>query len=104
MSIFRWVIAILFLFAMVIFGVENMGPVQVEYYFGTVKIPMFLLMAILIFIGAFVTALVGILEQLRLHSRIRKQAKTIKELEVELSTLRDREGRGTTGTKRENQD
>lgn len=89
MSVIKWVLTLIVLFVMVVFGVKNMDPVTVTYYFNkTVTMPKFLLMAILVFAGAFLAAFVGLLEQLKLRSRIRGQARIIKKLEKELSSLR----------------
>jgi uncharacterized integral membrane protein len=88
MAIFRWVVALVFLFAMALFGVQNMEPVTIRYYLGEVQMPMFLLMGILILLGAFFSALIGIADQLKLHARIRSQARRISDLEVETASLR----------------
>ena len=88
MAIFRWVVALVFLFAMALFGVQNMETVTIKYYLGEVQMPMFLLMGILILLGAFISALIGIADQLKLHARIRSQARRISDLEEETASLR----------------
>ncbi len=88
MNVIKWVLGLAFLFAVVIFGSKNMGNVTVNYYFGTYDMPLFLLMSVLIVIGAALAAMIGIVDQLKLKSRFRTQQKKIKELESELSSLR----------------
>jgi uncharacterized integral membrane protein len=81
MVVFRWVIALVFLFVMVIFGVKNMQPVEVDYYFGSVRLPLFLLMAVLVMVGAVFAAVIGLAEQMRFQARIRRLNRRIDDLE-----------------------
>ncbi len=88
MAVFRWVVALLFLFAMALFGLKNMEIVTIGYYLGEIQMPMFLLMGILVLLGAFFSALIGIADQLKLHGTIRSQARRIRDLEEEIASLR----------------
>jgi putative membrane protein len=88
MNVIKWIVALSFFFVMVIFGVNNMVPVTVDYYFGQVELPMFILLSLAIIIGMAIAALIGISDQLRLKSKIKGQDKRIKDLERELSSLR----------------
>jgi putative membrane protein len=88
MNIIKWVVGLSFFFVLVIFGVNNMIMVTVDYHFGQVEMPMFILLALSVIIGMAMAALIGISDQLKLKSRLRGQAKRIKDLEGELSSLR----------------
>jgi putative membrane protein len=88
MAVFRLVVTLVVMFVLVIFGVKNMESVSVNYLWGTVNLPMFLLMAVLVLVGAVISAFVGLTEQFRLNARLKNQARRIKDLERELASLR----------------
>lgn len=94
MGVVRWLMILVVLFVLIIFGVENMGMVTLRFsvtdLFGyEAQMPLFFVVVLSVFGGAAIAGLIGLADHVRLHSRIRKQKKSIDRLENEVKSLRN---------------
>jgi len=94
MAVIRWLLILFVLFVLILFGVENMEPVTLKFsvmgllgYEATM--PLFFVVVIAVFAGSALAGLIGLADHIRLHSRIRKQKKTIDRFENEVKSLRN---------------
>jgi lipopolysaccharide assembly protein A len=78
----QWTLIFALVFALItaVFAVINVGPVQVNYLFGSADIPLILVILGSTLLGGLITGLFGIIRQYRLQRRI-------KFLEAELASL-----------------
>jgi uncharacterized integral membrane protein len=83
MGIFKWTLFFLILAAAITFAIQNDQPVSLRYYFGWVShpLPLFLWTFLSFTIGLILSALMGSLSKVALHSRIRQQEKALAELD-----------------------
>lgn len=113
MGVIRWLLIMVVLVFLITFGWQNSDDVTVKYYgwqvvdpvsgtpvppgqaggervLSTVsrEIPLFFLALICVVAGAVVAGLIGLADQIRLRSRLRKQRKQIEKLEGEVKSLR----------------
>lgn len=94
MGVIRLLLVLAVMFVLLIFGVNNMEMVDLKFsitgmFAYHVQLPLFLVIFIATVAGAFLTGLFGLSDHLRIHSRFRKQKKTIDRLENEVKTLRN---------------
>ncbi len=89
MAVIRWLLILMVLFVLIIFGVENMGPVTLSYYYGNLHIPLFFLVLLAVMAGALLAGLLGLVDQVRLRARLRQKGKIVDKLEAEVKSLRN---------------
>jgi len=94
MGVVRWLLILAVLFVLIVFGVKNMELVTLRFSLSNffsyeAQMPVFVVVVISIFAGALLAGLIGLVDQLRLHGRIRKQKKSIDRLENEVKSLRN---------------
>jgi len=82
-------IVILFIVA-ITFAIKNQDPVSLRYYFfeGAWTMPLFLLIFFCVLIGILIAGAVGVFAGFKLKYEIKRNKKTILELENELNSLR----------------
>lgn len=89
----KFIIFILFLIVITLFATQNMGAVQVGYYdlsfqVQTTQLPV-MLVVLLPFVAGFILAwLFNLVSKFKLKSTLRRQNKTIQNLEEELVRLK----------------
>jgi uncharacterized integral membrane protein len=94
MGVIRWLLILVVLFVLIIFGVENMELVSLRFSMTNLfsyeaQMPLFVVVVISVFGGAAMAGLIGLADHLRLHSRLRKQKKSVEKLENEVKSLRN---------------
>jgi len=94
MGVVRWLMILAVTLVLIFFGVANMELVTLRFSFMNLfkyepQMPLFVVVVISIFAGAVLAGLIGLVDQIRLHSRIRKQKKSIDSLENEVKSLRN---------------
>ena len=94
MAVIRWLLILVVLFVLILFGVENMELVPLKFsVMGLVAyeatMPLFFVVVIAVFAGSALAGLIGLADHIRLHARIRKQKKAIERLENEVKSLRN---------------
>jgi uncharacterized integral membrane protein len=94
MGVIRWLLILAVLFVLIIFGVENMEVVQLRFSMMSLfsyeaQMPLFFVVVISVFGGAAMAGFIGLADHLRLHSRLRKQKKSVEKLENEVKSLRN---------------
>lgn len=90
MTIIKLIIGLLFVILMIIFGVANMNQVVIYYYFGgPISIPVFFLILISISAGVILASIIALIDQIKMKREIYKKNKRIKQLDSELSLLRN---------------
>lgn len=88
MRIFSFIIFLIIIFLGVTFAVMNAQPVDINYYLGTNKLPLSLLLVLVLGIGAFIGWLTGLLLWLRLKGENLRLSHRIKIVEKEINQLR----------------
>jgi len=94
MGVLRWLLIFMVCFFLVLFGVQNSNLVDLhlsllDIFSYDARMPMFLVVVISVFGGAALGGLIGLADQLRLRSQIRKQKKILEKLENEVKSLRN---------------
>ncbi len=94
MSAIKFILSILLLIVIASFAVQNMGSVEISYYdikfqLHTLELPLMVMVVIPLIFGFLIAWFLGMLERFKLKSRIRKQSKSISNLEEELDRLKN---------------
>ena len=94
MGVIRWLLVTAVMFVLLVFGVNNMEMTNLRFaitglFAYEVQLPLFAILFIAVVGGIVVAGLFGLSDHLRMHSRMRKQKKTIERLENEVKTLRN---------------
>jgi uncharacterized integral membrane protein len=91
MRLLKTVFITLFFIAAITFAIKNQEPVSLQYYFieEVWTMPLFLLVFISILVGILVAGFGGVFAGFKLKHKIKRQQKTILELEDELNSLRN---------------
>lgn len=89
MPILKFIISICLLIVIVLFAVENLGSVRINYYdyqfnVHSVQLPLLAVILASLFVGFFSAWAVGFYKQAKLKSELRKQNKTIRQMIEEL--------------------
>ncbi|MEW6616643.1 MAG: LapA family protein [Thermodesulfobacteriota bacterium] len=91
MRLLKTVFVTLFFIAAITFAIKNQESVSLQYYFinEVWTMPIFLLVFISILVGVLVAGFGGVFSGFKLKQEIKRQQKTILELEDELNSLRN---------------
>jgi uncharacterized integral membrane protein len=94
MGVIRWLLILVVLFVLIVFGAENMEPITLKFsIFSLVSyetaMPLFFVVVVSVFSGAALAGLIGLVDHVRLRSQLRKQRKTVTRLEDEVKSLRN---------------
>ena len=92
MRLLKTVFVTLFFIAAITFAIKNQESVSLQYYFINDEVwtmPLFLLVFLSILLGILVAGFGGVFTGFKLKQEIKRQQKTILELEDELNSLRN---------------
>ena len=94
MGVVRGLLILLVFIVMILFSVENVDMVTLKFgvtglFSNSVQLPLFLVVLVSLSAGVVLAGIVGLADHIRMHSRIRKQKRSIERLENEVKTLRN---------------
>ena len=83
------VVLMLLVFFGITFSLQNSSPVTLKYYeWFNFQVPVYLLIFICFFIGVIIAGILGLVERFKLHRRLSRLKKEIKNLETEIYDIR----------------
>ncbi|MFQ6111477.1 MAG: LapA family protein [Nitrospinota bacterium] len=89
MGALRLIVALAVVVVVVMFGVKNMDSVDLSYYWGVVKLPLFFALLIAFVLGFLCAWLLSIRERIMAKGEARMSRAQVKELERELEGLKE---------------
>ncbi|MFQ5691717.1 MAG: lipopolysaccharide assembly LapA domain-containing protein [Nitrospinota bacterium] len=89
MGSMRFILLLAIVVLFVSFGVKNMTPVNVQYYFSSGDYPLFYLLLGAFVFGALMSWLFGILEKVRLQWRLRREKSRLRKLEGRVQEMEE---------------
>jgi uncharacterized integral membrane protein len=94
MPAIKFILYILLFIVIASFAVQNMSSVEMSYYdfklqLHTIELPLMLMVLIPLVLGFFIAWFLGVLERFKLKSKMRKQTKSISDLEEELGHFKN---------------
>jgi putative membrane protein len=94
MGVIRWLLILIVLFVLIVFGAENMEPITLKFsifnlFSYKAEMPLFFVVVVAVFSGAALAGLIGLADHVRLRSQLRKQRKAVARLEDEVKSLRN---------------
>ena len=94
MGVVRWLLILVVLFVLIVFGAENMEPITLKFsifnlFSYRAEMPLFFVVVVAVFSGAALAGLIGLADHIRLRSQLRKQRKAVTRLEGEVKSLRN---------------
>jgi putative membrane protein len=88
MRIFTYFIVLLLILIGITFAALNASPVLINYYVGSSKVPLSLLLVLSLILGILLGMLISVVPYLRLHNKNRRLRQRLKIVEEEVINLR----------------
>lgn len=88
MRIITYLVVLILILIGITFAALNASPVLINYYVGTSKVPLSLLLVLSLILGIFLGMLISLLPYLRVHNKNRRLRQRLKIVEQELTNLR----------------
>jgi lipopolysaccharide assembly protein A len=88
MRIITYLVLLLLVLIGITFAALNASPVLINYYVGSSKLPLSLLLVLSLVLGIVLGMLISVLPYLRLHNKNRRLRQRLKVVEEELTNLR----------------